>query len=155
MGDGTIPQTAIDILNKVGQWLKVNGESIYATDRFEYNLREMDNERSDWGFHGWYTAGGNQFYLHIHSWPGSVLTICGLECTVKKVSNLKTGESYNFNQTDGKLVVSNLPEEYDTTMPVVLKFETREQPCIYKTGGWRNPKVPHCRYDPLPSEIVE
>ncbi len=155
MGDGSIPQTSVDILNNVGEWLKINGESIYATDRFEYNLRERDNERADWGFHGGYSARGNQFYLHVHSWPGSVLTICGLECTVKKVSNLGTGESYNFNQKDGKLVVTNLPEEYDTTMPVVLKFETKEQPCIYKSGGWRNPKVPHCRYDPLPSEIVE
>ena len=155
MGDGSIPQKSVDILNNVGQWLKVNGEAVYATDRFEYSLRERDNERADWTFHGGYSARGKQFYLHVHSWPGSMLTICGLECTVKKVSNLETGQGYNFNQTNGKLVVTNLPEEYDTTMPVVLKFETKELPCIYKSGGWRNPKVPHCRYDPLPSEIIE
>lgn len=25
---------------------------------------------------------------------------------------------------------------------------------IYKSGGHRNPPVPHCRHDPLPSELV-
>ena len=154
-GDGSIPQTAVDILDEVGRWLKVNGEAVYCSDRFDYNLRERDNERADWTYHGWFTASGNQFYLHVHSWPGSVMTLCGLECTVTKVSNLATAESYEFKQEGGKLVVSNLPEECDTTMPVVLKFQTKEPPCVYKTGGWRNPTVPHCRYDPLPSEIVE
>jgi len=73
---------------------------------------------------------------------------------VTRVTDLERGTVYTFNQMDGKLVVSGLPEEVDTGMPVVLKFETEDQPCIYKTGGHRNPTVPHCRYDPLPSELV-
>jgi len=153
-GDGSIPAPAVDILQKVGQWLKVNGEAVYGSDRFEYDLRERNAERSDWTFHGGFTARGNQFYLHIHSWPGDSFVICGLACSVKKVINLETGQEYRFSQDGGKLSVSGLPEEYDTTMPVVLKFETKGPPCIYKTGGLRNPRVPHCRYDPLPSEIV-
>jgi hypothetical protein len=28
---------------------------------------------------------------------------------------------------------------------VVLRFTTASTPCIYRTAGWRNPKVPHCR----------
>lgn len=154
MGNGSIPQPAVDILDRIGTWLKVNGEAIYDSDRFEFDLRERGNERSDWIFHGGFSARGNQFYLHVHSWPGSTLTICGLECNVKKVVNLETGEEYGFNQSGGKLVVSNLPEECVSDMPVVLKFETQDPPCIYKTGGHRNPTVPHCRYDPLPSEIA-
>ena len=154
-GDGSIPQVAIDILDEVGKWLKINGEAIYDTDRFEFDLRERNNERSDWSFHGDYTARGNNFYLHVHSWPGTELIICGLECTVKAVRNLSTGREYRFDQAGGKVVVKPLPEEEDTTMPVVIEFETNEPPCIYKCGGWRNPKVPHCRYDPVPSELIE
>ena len=154
-GDGSIPKPAVDVLNRTGAWLKVNGEAIYGSDRFEYDLRERGNQKSDWTFHGGFSARGNQFYLHVHSWPGSELTICGLECVVKKVVNLETKEEYEFTQIGGKVVVSNLPEEYDTAMPVVLRFETQGPPCIYKTGGHRNPRVPHCRYDPLPSEIAD
>jgi alpha-L-fucosidase len=153
-GDGSIPEAAVEILDRIGAWLKVNGEAIYGTDRFEYNLRERGDGRSDWTFHGEFTARGNQFYLHVHSWPGAVLTLCGLECTVTRVTDLESGTVYTFNQVDGKLVVSGLPDEVDTVMPVVLKFETEDRPCIYKTGGHRNPTVPHCRYDPLPSELV-
>ena len=153
-GDGSIPEATVEILDRVGAWLKVNGEAIYGTDRFEYDLRERGDRRSDWTFHGEFTARGNQFYLHVHSWPGAVLTLCGLECTVTRVTDLERGTAYTFNQTDGTLVVSGLPDEVDTVMPVVLKFETEDQPCIYKTGGHRNPTAPHCRYDPLPSELV-
>ena len=154
-GDGSIPQPAVDILKKVGGWLKVNGEGIYASDRFEYDLRERGEERSDWTSHGGFTARGKQFYLHIHSWPGSSFVICGLECRVNRVSNLGTGEEYKFSQDGGKLTVFNLPDEVETTMPVVMKFETNETPCIYKSGGLGNPRVPHCRYDPLPSEVMK
>lgn len=152
-GDGSIPHTAVDILNKAGQWLRVNGEAIYASERFDYNLRERNGERSDWVYHGGFSARGNQFYLHVHRWPGSSLCFCGLECTVKKVVNLATGQEYKFTQNDGKVVVTDMPEDYDTTMPVVLRFETNEPPCMYKTGGRRNPKVLSCHYDAIPSEI--
>ena len=152
-GDGSIPRESINILDRVGEWLAKNGEAVYDSERFEYNLRERNDERSDVSNHGIYTARGNNFYLHVHSWPGSTLVISGLECTVKEVTNLADGTKYNFEQNDGVISVGGLPSEYDTSMPVVLGFETSGTPCIYRTGGHRNPKVPHCRYDPLPSEI--
>ncbi len=81
--------------------------------------------------------------------------ICGLECGVNRVSNLGTGEGYEFSQDGGKLTVFDLPDEVDTTMPVVIKLETNETPCIYKSGGYQNPRVPHCHYDPVPSEVIK
>ena len=41
----------------------------------------------------------------------------------------------------------------DTSMPAVIRFRTKDRPMIYLSGGSREPGVPHCRYDPLPSDI--
>jgi len=152
-GNGSIPRESIDILDKVGKWLKQNGDAIFDSDRFEYNLRERGNERSDHSHHGLYTARGNNCYLHLNSWPGVNLVISGLECTVIAVTNLADGTSYDFEQCEGIITVKSLPEKHNTDMPVVLRFRTKDTPCIYRSGGHRNPKVPHCRYDPMPSDV--
>ena len=152
-GDGSIPEQYNDILGKVGAWCKQNGEAVFGTERFVYDLRERKSDRSDISPHGFYTARGNNFYLHMHSWPGSVFAISGLECNVEKVTNLADGTEYQFEQSNGIIQLLGLPENYDTSMPVVLHFKTKDKPCIYRTGGYRNPTVPHCRYDPLVSDI--
>lgn len=154
-GDGSIPDKAVEILDTVGNWVQLNREALYDTIRFECDLRERADQRADWIYHGCFSANENTFFLHIHSWPGSEFTICGLECTVKSVQDLISRRRYQFRQTDGKLTVSGLPQKADLSMPVVIKFSTNEVPCIYKTGGWRNPAAAHCRYDPLPSDIIE
>jgi alpha-L-fucosidase len=154
-GDGSIPERSVHVLDAVGQWLDDNGEAVYGSERFEFNLRERrPGDRSDFTAHGRFTARGNAMYLHVTSWPGEKLAITGLECTVTGVSHLASGQSYAFEQNGGKIVVT-LPETMDTSVPVVLKFETSDTPSLYRTGGYRNPTVPHCRYDPVPSDIAE
>lgn len=151
-GDGSVPQESVEVLDKVGAWLKANGEAIYGTVRFRCDLRRRGDERADINPHGRYTATDEAFYLHIERWPGPELAITGLECRVAEASLLETGEPLAFRQEGGKLRVS-LPAERSTEMPVVVRFRTEGQPCIYRTGGLRNPAVPHCRYDPVESDI--
>ena len=153
-GDGSIPQKTIYILDEVGRWLKTNGSAIYDTDRFEFNLRQRKGPCADWTHHGHFTAGKRAFYLHMHSWPGRELVMTGLECDVVKVVSFATGTEYKFTQVNGKLVVHNLPNTFDTSMPVVFEFRTSQAPCIYRTAGYRNPKVPHCPYDPMSSDML-
>ena len=153
-GDGSIPAETIGILDEVGNWLKINGRAIYASDRFEFNLRNRGDSRADWTHHGLFSAKDKAFYLHISSWPGDTLTMTGLECKIEKVTSLATQTEHDFTQTDGKLVVTDLAADFDTSMPVVFEFVTSDAPCIYRTGGYRNPTVTHCRYDPMPSEML-
>ena len=40
-----------------------------------------------------------------------------------------------------------------STMPVVIRFRTADRPVIYRSGGYRDPAVAHCRYDPCPSDL--
>jgi len=152
-GDGSIPQATVAVLDRVGRWLKVTGEAIYGVDRFEYSMHSRGDGRADFTHHGKFTAAGNNFYLHVTSWPGAELAISGLECAVTEVKILGEDKAYDFIQKDGLIKVTGLDEQRDTTMPVVIRFATRDTPCIYRTGGHRNPTVDHCRYDPVESDI--
>lgn len=153
-GDGSIPQPTLDVLDRVGAWLGENGEAVYGSERFLMDLRERGNERSDWNHFGGLTARGNAFYLHIVNWPGSELVLSGLECKVTDVSFLAGNRPCAFTQEGGRLRVTGLPAEADTSMPVVMRFRTADRPCIYRSGGYRNPRVPHCRYDPVQSDLA-
>ncbi|HRS72863.1 MAG TPA: alpha-L-fucosidase, partial [Anaerohalosphaeraceae bacterium] len=150
--DGSIPQPCIDILNKVGEWLKLNGQSIYDSERFDVDAY-TSRGRSDWTHHGFFTARGNNFYLHLHSWPGKTLILTGIQCKVKEISLLASGKKYQFVQNFQKLAINLNEDFHDMSMPVVLHFKTESPPSIYRSGGYRDPNVPHCRYDPLPSEV--
>ncbi|MBN1672840.1 MAG: alpha-L-fucosidase [Kiritimatiellae bacterium] len=153
-GDGSIPDAAGEILDRVGAWLRINGEAIYDSDRFDFDYNRRGAHRADWTHSGKFTARGNNIYVHMTNWPGAEFVVSGVECEVTDVRVLG-GESCAFTLEDGVLRISGLPESADTTMPVVLRLKTNDTPMIYRCGGHRNPRVPHWRYDPCPSDIQE
>ncbi len=56
-GDGSVPQQSVDILQAVGQWIKRNGECVYDTDLFTYDLQlRQEQHRADWSHQGPFTA---------------------------------------------------------------------------------------------------
>lgn len=69
-------------------------------------------------------------------------------------TDLATGTAYPFRQDGRRVVVENVPEKMNTTLPVVFRFRTKEAPMLYGCGGCRVPKVEHCRYDPVTSDIA-
>ena len=121
---------------------------------FRSNPLERGDARSDFSVHG-------QF--HPRATTRSTCTSragrearCesrGVECNVTDVEFLAGGKC-DFTLRDQVLTVTGLPETMDTTMPVVLKFSCSNAPCIYRCGGWREPTVPHCRYDPITPDIL-
>lgn len=62
--DGTIPQASVDRLAEVGNWMKVNGESIYGTIASPFR-------RPWWGrcTHKELENGITRLYLQVFSWP--------------------------------------------------------------------------------------
>ena len=62
MGDGNMPPEAVKILGQVGDWLNVNGESIYGTTASPLKTRPS------WGY---ITQNGDKLYLHVLNWPSS------------------------------------------------------------------------------------
>lgn len=75
MGDGNIDPKDQAILRDIGKWLKVNGESIYASERSPLPVQA-------WGES---TRKGNLLYLHVFDYPfDGRLILGGLKSSVKK-----------------------------------------------------------------------
>jgi alpha-L-fucosidase len=97
MPDGRIEPRQVEVLRRVGDWLKVNGESIYGTRGGPY----MPTPR--------YTATrkGKTVYLHILKWDGNSCKLPPMGAEIV-ASSLLTG---------GKVDVSNRPDGLTVTLP--------------------------------------
>ncbi len=58
-GDGAIPEPAVRIMEQIGEWMKVNGESIYGTTASPF-------QALDWGY---CTQKNGKLYLHVFDRP--------------------------------------------------------------------------------------
>ncbi len=86
--EGEFPEAINDRLARLGEWMKVNGESIYGTSRSPFRTLS---------FNGRVTAKGNTLYLHVFSWPEARLELTGLETRVLTARALDGGETLTVN----------------------------------------------------------
>ncbi|SMP56292.1 alpha-L-fucosidase [Neorhodopirellula lusitana] len=117
MGSGKIDPEAVRLYGAIGDWLKVNGESIFDTHRSPLP------ERPEWGGCS-ISKDGKTLYLHILEWPESgTLSVDGVESQATAASFLANGENVEFVQ-DGKTLKLNLPakplDQYDTVVKVAF-----------------------------------
>ena len=86
MGDGNIDPKDVAILQGIGAWWQVNGESIRGTTRTPLTVQT-------WGES---TRKGNTLYLHVFTWPADgKLVVGGLLSNVKTaalLADLKSGK---------------------------------------------------------------
>ena len=83
--EGVIPQPSQDTLRAVGQWLKVNGESIYGAGRSpfgQYSATQEDRAgkpvfkaRRDWCC----TTKPGKLYVHLFKGPDSAFELTGVQ----------------------------------------------------------------------------
>jgi alpha-L-fucosidase len=74
--EGIIPQESVDILAKVGDWMKINSECIYGTQASPFKIEFK------WGN---ITQKSGKLYLGIFNWPTNGFYLEGLKNKVKKV----------------------------------------------------------------------
>ena len=152
-GLGNVPEESRQIIHKVGQWLKINGECIFNTERWSFDPQHRGDHRGDWSNHGSFTVRGNSLYFIATSRPVDRLVFTGLEMNVNEVTLLGHG-SISFNQAGSRIEIplESLPCPSKDS-PQVFRFDCDCPPSIYKTGGTRIPAIDHPRYDPAPSDI--
>jgi alpha-L-fucosidase len=76
--EGLIPQPSVERLAEVGRWMKVNGQSIYATTASPF--QQLAWGRATKKLHD----GGATLYLHVFQWPADgKLLIPGLKNQVR------------------------------------------------------------------------
>jgi len=119
--DGTIPQPSVKRLQEIGAWMKVNGESIYGSERCPFGG----------GMVGMTTAKGNVVYLHVVRWPGEEVCIAGVKSKVRSAHLLATGQQAEPVQKGDRLFIRGLPKKapdpYDSV--IVLKLEGKPEAC--------------------------
>ena len=98
--DGLIQPEFQERLRAIGDWLAVNGESIYGTTYGP--VQNMKSVRT--------TAKRGRLFLHIFDWPSSQLEISGLDTKVLSAHLLTGGQSLKFRQTEHRLQI-DLPQQ--------------------------------------------
>jgi alpha-L-fucosidase len=93
--DGLIQPEFQERLHAIGEWLAVNGESIYGTTYGP--VQGLASLRT--------TAKNKKVFVHVFDWPSSALDIGGLEAKVVSAHLLATGQPLKFHQTEANLQI--------------------------------------------------
>jgi alpha-L-fucosidase len=122
--DGTIPSESVRVLREVGNWMAINGETIYGSERVQ----------AEWMVIGQFSAKGNTLYLHLRNWPGPTAAVGGLTNHVKSARLLATGESVPFQQSEDRLLLHDLPIEPPDPFASVIALEIEGKP-LHRLGA--------------------
>ena len=93
--EGTIQPEFVERLTAMGDWLKVNGDSIYGTTYGP--LQSIPFGRM--------TAKGKTLYLHIFDMPAATLELTGLKAKVASIKWLDGNAAVKFTQSGDKLQI--------------------------------------------------
>jgi len=116
--DGTIPQESIDRLKEIGEWMKKNGESIYATKASPYppvtwgRITQKQNKTN------------TILYLSVFDWPkdGKLMIPTGNEVVSAKL--LANGKSVRAERKP-EGIEFKLPETAPDPIASVIKLELK------------------------------
>lgn len=117
---GEFPQESIDILSKMGAWMKVNGEAVYGS------------KASPWGLFDWgrctkkETKNGTTLYFSVFNWPADgKLIIPGIPNKVASAQLLANGAKVNAVTSKDGILTLTLPKSAPDPIASVIKVEVK------------------------------
>ena len=124
MSSGLFPTESIEILEGIGSWMKVNGESIYGTDSSPFEFLE-------WGRCTQKTTNiGTRLYLHVFQWPeNNHLVVPGIYNDVQKTFLLDSQEQLK-SYRDNDSIIIQLPKNVSDTGNAVIVLDIVGKPDI-------------------------
>ncbi len=100
--NGELPATALSRMKEMGQWLRENGETIYATEAGPF-------PEQSWGTA---TRKGNKIFLHVLSPDTNAILLPG-GVKIKSAKEFLSGRKLKTSQAEGHTVIS-LGDFHDT-----------------------------------------
>ncbi|MDH7601860.1 MAG: alpha-L-fucosidase [Armatimonadota bacterium] len=118
--DGTIRREEVWRLREIGNWLAVNGESIYGSERCPFTAKSV----------GLTTAKGNNAYVHVFRWPKQgEITVPGIKNEIKQATVLATGQKAIVERgTNARTFLKGLPKTPPDRYDTVIKLELDGKP---------------------------
>jgi alpha-L-fucosidase len=113
MPNGKIQPEFIERLQEIGEWMKINGESIYGTRGGPVPPRA-------WGA---MTQKPGKIYVHVLDWPDPLLAISGVP-KITRATALATGASVGITPAKEGVVLS-LPASRDPNDTVIVLESSR------------------------------
>lgn len=121
--EGEIPAPSVERLKAIGQWMQVNGESIYGTEASPFF-------KLPWGrCTSRKTSEGSTLYLHVFKWPGDkVLRVPGISAKVRSITLLADpSKKLDARFEEGDLLI-DLPAQAPDPVNTVIVLETKGEP---------------------------
>ena len=131
--EGLIPEASIERLKAMGEWMKVNGESIYGTKASPF-------KSLTWGRCTQKAIeGGTRLYLHVFNWPDDgKLVIPGLLNSPKQAYLMNSPTKLTLERKDDSIIISvpsRAPDKINSV--VVLDIEGKSDvgnPPVIESG---------------------
>lgn len=113
--DGSVPQPSVDIMKFIGNWMRVNSESIYGATANPFN------DNFPWGY---VTSKGNALYLHLLRRPADnrIILKCMLS-PIEKAELLASGRVLLLSEEQRSIAV---PNDLDYEQIPVIKLTCKE-----------------------------
>jgi alpha-L-fucosidase len=117
--DGTFPEESVNRLKEIGDWMKVNGEAIYAT-------KASPLLPFAWGRCTQKPAGeGTTLYFSVFDWPkDGKLVINGLTNEVVAATLLAGNTALKTGRVEGNVII-NVPSQPVNVIATVIKVQVK------------------------------
>jgi len=115
--DGTIPQSQVNTITAIGDWLKINGESIYGADPSPLKFPPYA-----------ITSKPGKLYLHLRNMTDNLVQLKGVLSEVKVAYFLsdKSKQALKFDQTNDNINIS-IPHKLKQPGVNVIVLEIAEE----------------------------
>jgi alpha-L-fucosidase len=122
MPDGRVEPRQVEVLKRVGAWMKDNGESIYEARGGPFKP----------GDYGASTRKGKTIYLHVLKWPVGPVRLPNIPAQIVGAKLLKGGKA-DVRQTESGIEISVAPanrDASDTVVALKLDLEAMKLPAL-------------------------
>ncbi|MCP4093347.1 MAG: alpha-L-fucosidase [Planctomycetes bacterium] len=125
MPDGSIEPLQVERLLSMGEWMKENGDTIYAT-------RGGPWETGSWGGA---TTRGDKIWLHVLNWPDGALVLPAFDQRVVSASLRNRNGKLIWSQKKGGLLSLNVEAQDRDPIDTIIELQLAEDLKILADSG--------------------